>query len=186
MGPMPFSGSRFVLSSQQPAASSQQPAASSQQPAASRLRSRLASSAAGDFFLLRFGSRRPGLRRHDSTHHQHALVLHGDAGAVLRPAYWASGYAGQLQNCAGRAPPASTPGAVRAARADRHGRPGIERGTGPNGCSVYRVGVQNSRGANSAGVQSTTERGATGCTQTVNEPSLKKKENAGATPSVGK
>lgn len=44
--------------------------------------------------------------------------------------------------------------------------------------------VQNLRGADSAGVQNTTERGATGCTQTVIEPS-KKKENACATPCVG-
>lgn len=72
----------------------------------------------------------------------------------------------------------------------------IERGAGPKGCNEYRVlmsamkaseavdnsaqeaskgGVQTLRG-----VQSTTEGGATHCTQTVIEPSLKKKESAGA------
>jgi hypothetical protein len=54
----------------------------------------------------------------------------------------------------------------------------IERGTGPKGCNTYFIRVQNLRGANSAGVQSATEGGATGCTQTVIEPPKKKKESA--------
>lgn len=35
----------------------------------------------------------------------------------------------------------------------------VERGTGPHGCNRYLIQVQNLRGANSAGVQNTTERG---------------------------
>lgn len=52
----------------------------------------------------------------------------------------------------------------------------IEANTGPNGVNTYRIQVQILQGANSAGVQNTTERGATGCTQTVINRQEKKKE----------
>lgn len=60
----------------------------------------------------------------------------------------------------------------------------IEVGTGPHGCNTYFVVTKNLRGANSAGVQNTTEGGAAGCTQTTIEPSLKKKQDAGASVEV--
>lgn len=48
----------------------------------------------------------------------------------------------------------------------------VDQGAGPKGCNLYRVQVQKLRGANSAGVQSTTKGGAVSCTQTVIEPSI--------------
>jgi hypothetical protein len=56
----------------------------------------------------------------------------------------------------------------------------VSLGTGPKGCNTYFVGVQALRGAIFAGVQNATQGGATHCTQTITEPSLKKKhESAG-------
>lgn len=56
----------------------------------------------------------------------------------------------------------------------------VEVGSGPKGCNTYFVKVQNLRGAKPAGVQNTTEGGATGCTQITIEPSFKKKQDASA------
>lgn len=58
----------------------------------------------------------------------------------------------------------------------------IDVGTGPRGCNTYRIQVHalraraggNGGSANSAGVQNTTEGGATGCTQTVIDTPKKK------------
>jgi hypothetical protein len=47
----------------------------------------------------------------------------------------------------------------------------IDREQGPHGTNLYRLLVQNMRGAKSAPVQSTTKGGEAGCTQTVIEPS---------------
>lgn len=52
----------------------------------------------------------------------------------------------------------------------------VSIGTGPHGCNTYTVRVQSLQGANSAGVQTEAEGGERGCTRTVIEPSLKKKE----------
>lgn len=51
----------------------------------------------------------------------------------------------------------------------------IEPNAGRSGTNLYRIRVQILQGANFAGVQNTTERGATGCTQTVINRQDKKK-----------
>lgn len=51
----------------------------------------------------------------------------------------------------------------------------VKYGAGPHGSNVYQVRVQILRGANSAGVQNTADRGEASCTQTISEPSPNKK-----------
>ncbi|WP_294637399.1 helix-turn-helix domain-containing protein [uncultured Aquabacterium sp.] len=70
----------------------------------------------------------------------------------------------------------------------------IERGTGPKGCNTYVLqldalrcrpaagigGAKAAGGADSAGVQNAAQGGATHCTQTIIEPSSKKKKKESA------
>ena len=60
----------------------------------------------------------------------------------------------------------------------------IERGAGPKGCNVFRLQLQNLRGADSAGVQPSVKGGATGCTQYVRDTLIEKKESASARKSA--
>lgn len=52
----------------------------------------------------------------------------------------------------------------------------VETGAGPKGCNLYRIRVQNLRGADFAPPQNSTDRGALGCTQYIIDTSIRRKE----------